>query len=148
MEPFCFYVKPAAVEFKILSLLLSVICHLSSVLCPLPLPTSHRGVGVGPYGFRLVEHRAYSSERPEAAFPLPNSFSCPPFFPTSHACRGIVPPLWDDDGSDFPLPIPAFRHHSGISLKSSKPYLFPVVLRVPGRVFFLSWLANQADRSC
>jgi hypothetical protein len=29
---------------------------------------SHRGVGTGPYGFRLVE-RAYSSERPEAAFP-------------------------------------------------------------------------------
>jgi hypothetical protein len=28
---------------------------------------SHRGVGHSPYGFRLVEHRAYSSERPEAA---------------------------------------------------------------------------------
>jgi hypothetical protein len=28
---------------------------------------SHRGVGYIPYGFRLVELRAYSSERPEAA---------------------------------------------------------------------------------
>jgi len=35
-------------------------------------PHSRRGVGIGPYGFRLVE-RAYSSERPEAAFPLPHS---------------------------------------------------------------------------
>jgi hypothetical protein len=28
---------------------------------------SHRGVGTRPYGFRLVEPIAYSSERPEAA---------------------------------------------------------------------------------
>jgi hypothetical protein len=28
---------------------------------------SHRGVGPCPYGFRLVEPIAYSSERPEAA---------------------------------------------------------------------------------
>jgi hypothetical protein len=28
---------------------------------------SHRGVGHRPYGFRLVEPRSYSSERPEAA---------------------------------------------------------------------------------
>ena len=37
----------------------------------LRFPTSLRGVGPhGPYGFRLVD-RAYSSERPEAAFRLP-----------------------------------------------------------------------------
>jgi hypothetical protein len=29
------------------------------------------------YGFRLVEHRAYSSERPEAAFRIPNSIYSP-----------------------------------------------------------------------
>ena len=38
------------------------------------IPHSLRGVGpFGPYGFRLVD-RAYSSERPEAAIRLPNSF--------------------------------------------------------------------------
>ena len=30
------------------------------------IPTSHRGVGIGPYSFQLAE-RAYSSVRPEAA---------------------------------------------------------------------------------
>ena len=37
------------------------------------IPHSLRGVGpYGPYGFRLVD-RAYSSERPEAAFLIPPS---------------------------------------------------------------------------
>jgi LuxR family maltose regulon positive regulatory protein len=41
------------------------------------IPPSLRGVGPnGPYGFRLVE-RAYSSERPEAAFPIPPSTTPP-----------------------------------------------------------------------
>jgi len=60
----------------------SALCSLRSAPCFI-IPNSHRGVGAGPYGFRLGEP-AYSSERPEAAFPLPNSNFCPPLSVIRH----------------------------------------------------------------
>jgi hypothetical protein len=62
---------------------------------PSKIPTSHRGVGVSPYGFQLVD-RAYNSERPEAAFRfqiLPTSTFRIPTSENSHFPPGRRP-LW------------------------------------------------------
>jgi hypothetical protein len=70
--------------------LISVTFHFYAIPSP-PLspiiPTSHRGVGIGPYGFQLVE-RAYSSERSEAA-----------------SCRAIAPAFRATVG-----PLSEFQH--------------------------------------
>jgi hypothetical protein len=55
-----------------------------------------------PYGFRLVEHSAYSSERPEAAFKsfrIPHSDFRIPIIPTSAFRIQIIP------HSAFRIPI-------------------------------------------
>jgi hypothetical protein len=83
------------------------------------IPTSHRCVGTGPYGFRLVE-RAYSSERPEAVCLLPTSIFCP-YSDFRFFSRGIVPLYRTTTGpaSDFRIPPSDFKIPTSASLAAA-----------------------------
>ncbi len=79
---------------------------------------SLRGVGSCRYGFRLVD-RAYSSERPEAAFRIPPS---------------IPPPLWCS--LPFLFRIPNSSSHSSITL-CAMPYALSDSTFDVGRSMFI-----------
>jgi hypothetical protein len=93
----------------------AALCSLRSAPCFI-IPNSHRGLGAGPYGFRLGEP-AYSSERPEAAFPLPNSNFCPPL---SVICHPLSESLYETTQVDVFIWLKSTVSLAGSGL-NSKP---------------------------
>jgi hypothetical protein len=88
---------------------------------------SHRGVGIGPYGFRLVEPTARRGRRPNSAFP-------PGPLPARRAYKAYRP-----EGRNTPLWAGGRNPNSTASLfllftiQALTPYFFSVYYRNNGR---------------
>jgi hypothetical protein len=105
--------NPPPVSYSLHHVMRSFLCFL--------IQHSLRGVGPnGPYGFRLVD-RAYSSERPEAEFPIPPSAPPSPMLPPF-----LIPhsAIHNPKSKDLPIPQSCFLP----TFSSSQPLSFHLPL--------------------